>query len=70
MSNPAMALMRCASELKHGLEPRLASFHNRGRERTEEGAGASPHRSPGHQLDGGSLAEIRFVRKATRWLRL
>ncbi len=26
------------------------------------------HRSPGHQIDGGSLAEILFGRSATRWL--
>ena len=28
------------------------------------------HRSPGHQVDGGSLAVILVVRSATRWLRL
>ena len=28
------------------------------------------HRSPGHHVDGGSLAEIFVVRSATRWLRL
>src|ERR1700732_1371895 len=28
------------------------------------------HRSPGHQIDAGSLAEIFVVRRATRWLRL
>src|SRR5437762_13107560 len=26
--------------------------------------------SPGHQIDGGSLADIVVVRSATRWLRL
>ena len=30
----------------------------------------SCHSSPGHQVDGGTLAEILFVRRATRWLRL
>jgi hypothetical protein len=28
------------------------------------------HRSPGHQADGGSLAEIFVDRSAMRWLRL
>ena len=28
------------------------------------------HRSPGHHVEGGSLAEILFGRSATRWLRL
>jgi hypothetical protein len=28
------------------------------------------YRSPGHQCDGGSLAEILFGRSANRWLRL
>lgn len=28
------------------------------------------HRSPGHQYDGASLAEILVVRSATKWLRL
>jgi hypothetical protein len=28
------------------------------------------HRSPGHHVDGGSLAEILVGRSATRWLRL
>jgi hypothetical protein len=28
------------------------------------------HRSPGHQVDGGSRAEILVGRSATRWLRL
>jgi antirestriction protein ArdC len=28
------------------------------------------HRSPGHHVDGGSLAEILVARNATRWLRL
>jgi hypothetical protein len=28
------------------------------------------HRSPGHHVDGGSLADIFVGRKATRWLRL
>ena len=28
------------------------------------------HRSPGHHVDGGSLADIFVVRSATRWLRL
>jgi len=28
------------------------------------------HRSPGHQIEGGSLAEIFVARSATRWLRL
>ncbi len=28
------------------------------------------HRSPGHHVDGGSLAEILVSRSATRWLRL
>ena len=31
---------------------------------------ASAHRSPGHHVDGGSLAEILVVRSATKWLRL
>src|SRR5262249_50733441 len=30
----------------------------------------SVHRSPGHQVDGGSFAEIFVGRSATRWLRL
>ena len=30
----------------------------------------SAYRSPGHQCDGGSLAEIFVGRSATRWLRL
>jgi hypothetical protein len=34
------------------------------------GAHASVHRSPGHHVDGGSLAEILVARNATRWLRL
>ena len=28
------------------------------------------HRSPGHHVEGGSLAEIFVARSATRWLRL
>lgn len=28
------------------------------------------YRSPGHHVDGGFMAEILFVRNATRWLRL
>ena len=31
---------------------------------------APRYRSPGHHVDGGSLAEILVVRSATRWLRL
>ena len=30
----------------------------------------SLYRSPGHHVDGGSLAEILVGRSATRWLRL
>ena len=32
--------------------------------------GPCGHRSPGHHVDGGSLAEILRVRKATKWLLL
>ena len=31
---------------------------------------ANLYRSPGHHLEGGSLAVILVVRSATRWLRL
>jgi hypothetical protein len=30
----------------------------------------SDYCSPGHHVEGGSLAEILFGRSATRWLRL
>ena len=33
-------------------------------------AKARHHRSPGHQVKGGSLADIFVVRSTTRWLRL
>ena len=29
----------------------------------------SVHRSPGHHVDGGSLAEILVVRSTIKWLR-
>ena len=29
-----------------------------------------PYLSPGHHVEGGSLAEILVARSATRWLRL
>ena len=29
----------------------------------------SVHRSPGHRVDGGSLAEILVVRSTIKWLR-
>ena len=32
--------------------------------------GRPSYRSPGHHVDGGSLAVILVVRSATRWLRL
>jgi hypothetical protein len=35
-----------------------------------EGTRLAPHRSSGHQIDGGSLADIFVVRSATKWLRL
>jgi hypothetical protein len=31
---------------------------------------SSIHRSPGHQVDGGSKADILVGRSATKWLRL
>jgi hypothetical protein len=34
------------------------------------GRALTVYRSPGHQTDGGSIAEIFAGRKATRWLRL
>ena len=50
-----------------------------GRQEVEDGVGRPPqlaasficpYRSPGHHVDGGSLAVILPTRSATRWLRL